>query len=336
MRYALNWMNYRYINVDGYGLFGLNFIQALHRAGVQVSPYAVYQAEWPGWLQMLAGIDWSRLTIALMPSYELRPGCGRVWNFTMYEGTGLEDRWTPALNKHAERLLVPHEFLIDVFRAHGATVPIHVIPGGTDPLAFPVSPISPYETGRPYTFLALGDRGARKGWDIAWQAFYQAFGDDPNVRFMVKMRKDSKPMLNLSASDRRLSVWREDAVSMLPVYEQVDCFVFPTRGEGWGMPPRECAMTGKPVICTRWSGVEAGIDHWALPVSVDKMVDSQLKGNGQWAFPNIEETAHLMRWCYEHRDEARQKGLKAAQWLRDNQTWDHAAGKLLNLISEVG
>lgn len=332
----LNWVSYRFIEQDGYGRFGLNFIRALHRIGVRVYPSTVEQIVWPVWLQHLAGADWSRLTIALMPSYELMPLSGRVWNYTMYEGTGLEPRWVPALNERAERLLVPHEFLVDVFRDHGARLPIHVVPGGTDPTEFPVSVASPYESGRPYTFLALGDRGSRKGWDIAWQAFWEAFGEHTeDVRLVVKMRPNSLPRLDLSRSDRRVSLWREDADSMLSVYEQCDCFVFPTRGEGWGMPPREFAMTGKPVICTRWSGVEDGIDHWALPVAINGLVPSVLPGGGMWASPRVDEVASWMRWCYDHPDDARRRGLAAARWLRENQTWDHAATKLWNLVEEV-
>jgi glycosyltransferase involved in cell wall biosynthesis len=333
--FRLNWLNYRYIPWDGYGRFGMKLIQALVRAGINLSAYQVDVLYWPGWLRQLNGFDGSALSIALMPSYELRPSGGRLWNFTMYEGTGLEDRWIPPLKAYAERLLVPHQFLVDVFQAHGCTIPIHVIPGGIDPVEFPVTPKSPYESGRPYTFLALGDRGSRKGWDLVWQAFWKAFKDADDVRLLIKTRAGGLPMLSLSRTDRRLSIWREDIETMGTVYAMADCFAFPTRGEGWGMPCREFAATGKPTIVTRWSGVENGIDHWAIPINKYKMVSARLRGDGQWAFPDVNELTDHMRWCYDNRDAARQKGLAAAQWLREHQSWDHSAQHLIKLINEV-
>ena len=41
----LNWLNYRYIPWDGYGRFGMKFIQALVRAGVDVA-VVVAIAKW--------------------------------------------------------------------------------------------------------------------------------------------------------------------------------------------------------------------------------------------------------------------------------------------------
>lgn len=332
----INWINYRFIEVDGYGRFGINFIKALHRSGVHVTPIEKSQYEWPSYLRQLAGIHTNRLTIALMPSYELLPSMGRVWNYTMYEGTGLDKRWIPALNDYAERLIVPHQFLVEVFADHGAKVPIHVVPGGTDPQEFPVSLTSPYETGRPYTFLALGDRGSRKGWDLVWQAFWNAFGDNRDVRLLIKMRPGFNRVLDLAGSDDRIIIWREDSASMNEVYDHADCFVFPSRGEGWGMPPREFAMTGKPVICTDWSGLSGDLDKWAIPIPITGLVRSALDGGGLWAAPDVDAITEAMRWCYDNREAARQKGLAAAQWLRANQTWEHAAQKLISLIREIG
>jgi len=328
---------YRMLWFDGYGRYGLQQVKALARKGVDVFPEHVLALEAPGWLQRMRGLDMSRVTISLMPPHEMCGMPGRQWNYTMYEGTGLPDEWARHINEKAERLLVPSEWLVDVFREHGVKpqIPIHVVPGGVDVDEFPIIDTPPPEH-QPYTFLAFGDRGSRKGLDTAWRAFYHAFRDSRDVRLVVKSRPTNLVFLSTARGDPRVSVWREDVRSLADVFAQVDCFVFPTKGEGWGMPPREAAAMGLPVICTRFGGCESGIDQWALPINNYKMTAATLRGGGQWAMPDVDETADLMRWCYENRLEAKQRGVQSAHWLRDNQTWDHSAQKLIELLEDWG
>lgn len=332
-----NWVNYRYLTVDGYGLYGLNCVKALLRNGVDVTPWQIDTLKWPTWLQIQGGFNPSLLTIELMPAYETRKTGGRIWNYTMWEATTVENRWFPPIRRNVDRLLVPHEFLVDTFPSNVTNYcPVHVVHGGTCPTSFPVAAASPYESGRPYTFLALGDRGNRKGWDAVWRCFNNAFGNSPDVRLIIKTREGGLSYMASSLWDNRVTFYREDVDTMLDVYALADCFVFPSRGEGWGMPPREFAMTGKPAIVTRWSGLEAGIDHWAIPLDKITMAPSTLPGGGEWAMTDDDELTEKMRGCFEHPDEARKKGLEAAQWLRANQTWDHTAKALIALMEQYG
>lgn len=331
---AINWLNYRFLWYDGYGLFGTYNVEALLNQGVQVHPYLVEMLEWPLPVRLASGFDPSLLTIALMPPYEMKHTQARVWNFTMYEGTGLDQRWMNGIRDYAERVIVPHEWFKDVLLDHHVKVPIHIIPGGTCPRRYPVTGTSPYQRTGVYTFLALGDRGGRKGHDMVMRAFFRAFENVNDVRLIIKFRSTARLRYSASMSDKRLSFWYEDVLDMNDVYAQADCYAFPSAGEGWGMPPREFAMTGKPTICTNWSGLTDGIDQWAYPIGYTMEPANLRTKCGEWALPSEDELVDRMRWCYDHPDDARQFGLSAAQWLRENQTWDHAAQKLVNLIRE--
>lgn len=328
----LNVLAYRYLPFDGYGRYAISIYQALVRAGVRIHPALLDTLDMPGWMLRETGLDFSRLSLAIAPPHELRNVPGRVWNLTMYESTGIPEGWAWHANTKAERLIVPSDWLVEVFEDAGVHIPIHVIHGGVDPEEFPLC--APPPRADCYTFLAFGDRGSRKGQDIAWSAFYQAFGDQPDVRLVIKARPCNLDWLDLSRTDRRVSVWREDVASLREVFQMVDCFVFPTRGEGWGLPPREAACMGLPVITTRWGGTAVDIDHWAIPIDTVSLVPSLL--HGDWAWPDVDEVAAHMRWCYEHRDEAYQKGQQAAQWLRDHQTWAHSTRALLDLVEWYG
>jgi len=343
----INWIAYNYDKYDGYGRYSKHLIRALNRRGVDVRPYLTDQVRLAGWMQRMAGIDYSRLTITCTPPYMLYPLPGRQWNLTMTEGTRLPTGWAPHINAHAARVIVPCEHNRKAFVDSGVTAPVDVSPGGTCPDEFPlVRRDYSDRCGRPYTFLALGDRGARKGWVEVYSAFYAAFGapdQTPDVRLLIKTRPHSNNIIDrisgAEGRDPRIEYWCADVDHMADVYAAADCMAIPSRSEGWGMPHREAAMMGLPVITMRYSGMDDGqTDDWALVV--EKHRRSQIPGGntmniaGQWAKVDIPELSERMRWCYEHPEEAAEQGQRAAKWLRAHQTWDDAADALIALIEE--
>ena len=206
----LNWFNYNFAPADGYGRFGMYFVRALARADVDVRPYPAEVARMSPELQALA-LDYSHLTISCIPPFGLRNIPGRHWNFTMYEGTGLPGDWAAKINNRVERLLVPVAGLVDIFAAHEVKQKyIHVVPGGVEPNDFP---ILPSRLGmRPYTFMCLGDRLWRKGWDLAGKALWAAFEGNPDVRLIIKTRGNGLAGVDFctARSDSNISVWAED------------------------------------------------------------------------------------------------------------------------------
>lgn len=330
----INTLAYRFIHADGYGRYAMQLIAALVRLGVNIWPGTTAMLEMPGWMRQLSGYDPSRLTLSIMPPHNLPYVPGRQVNLTMYEANRVPEDWAGHINEKATHLIVPADWLVEVFEKQGVEVPIRVIPGGVDVQEFPILP-QLCRPNRPFTYLVLGDRGSRKGIDIAWSAFYKAFGDSKDVRLIIKTRAGGLDFLNLSNSDPRLSIWREDVQTMADVYAQIDCFVFATKGEGWGMPPRECAAMGVPVICTQYSGT-ADCASYAIPITNYRMQNSPIDGKGQWVRPDLDEVIDHMRWVYDNWNEAKARALIGAQWLRDNQTWDHSARAHLDFLEREG
>lgn len=341
----LNWLAYDYHPYDGYGRFGRHMVGALLELGADVTPLVRSQQRMPDWMLAHVGVGWDRLTIACLPPYMLRRPLGRTWVYSMTEGSDLPDGWGERVNEMAERLIVPCAQNADAFRKGGVSVPIHVVPGGTSPEEFPVFSQNGHGDDT-YTFLAMGDRGGRKGWVEAWEAWWREFGDNPNARLIVKSRAEPNSLIRVLSEaenmDERITFWNENVEPTRDIYSKADCVVMPSRSEGWGMPHREAAMMGKPVIVTRYSGLDDGhTDEWAAqvidtlhPEPVPKSYDTHMVG--EWVRPDGDELAAAMRWCFDNRDEAAERGRKAAAWLRENQTWRHSARRLMELVEIYG
>lgn len=342
----IDWVGRSFTEYEGYGRYGSRMIQALRRCGAEVTPRLDEMARCPAWMKRELGIVPGRFTISCLPACYLQeaPSGGRHWLLSMTEGSELPTNplvWAKIINtRNVERVIVPCEHNAEVFRRGGVQVPVHVIPGGTDPCEFPV--LTGPRPDRPYTFLTLGDRGSRKGWGEVWQAFWATFRDTPDVRLIIKCRPGVNELIDLIAGaddlDPRIIVQQDDANDMRAVFAQADCIVLPSRSEGWGMPHREAACMGMPVIVQRYSGLDDGhTEEWALTVERGRMEaipeDFQHIA-GEWRIADVPELAERMRWCYENPTFARAYGRYAAQFIRVAQTWEHSAKALLNLIEE--
>lgn len=335
----LNWFSTTFEKENGYGYWNLQFVRALLNAGIDVHPHLVDILDAPGWLAHAAGLNFGWLNLSCLPAHEIRNVPGRQWSFSMVEASRAPYEFVERLNSACERLIVPCQQNVDAFKASGVRIPIHIVPGGIDPAAFPLLP--DVRRARPYTFLCLGDRGERKGMQEVLTAFYELFPEQqyPDVRLIVKARPHMMPAFtNGSHDDRRVTFWLEDVDSMTHVYEAADCFVYPGYADGWGLPPREAAAMGLPVIAPRHSGTQEDLDCWAIPLerfteqparTLDVLT---LPPDAVWWVPDWKEVGEKILWCYEHQELARLKGRMAAQWLRENQTWAHAAKTLVELI----
>ena len=326
-----------YTDWDGYGRFNSHLVKSLRGLGVEVKPLLRDHIKMPEWLQEEEGIDWDNLTVTCLPPFMIDRVPGRHIAYTMYESSRLGWEDVQRLNTiGVEHLLVPSQDIADDFKNSGVLIPISVVPGGTDPHEFPLLPLN-RQREVPYTFFTINDRGFRKGFAEVWEAFYVAFGGktsgNPDVRLIVKSitREDgqnySETMQKAIGADERVEYQIGIQPDIYELYAQADCLVLPSRYEGWGMPHREAACMGLPVISTSYSGLNDGFtEKWALVVPGDlSPVDGLL--------PDIGIVADYMRWCYENREEAALFGQEAGQWIRDNQTWCHTAEKLLEEIT---
>lgn len=237
--------------------------------------------------------------------------------FTMFESTSIPDAWVDELRK-AWRVLVPSKFCQAAFLTKG--IHTEVVPVGYNadiykPIERPQRPV--------FTFLHYNAFNVRKGFDLVFKAFTDEFGDDPNVRLVLKTVKMQLPFPLLKSEYPNIDVIKQgyNATQMVKLLGECDCLVFPSRGEGMGLPPLECMATGMPVIVTNGSGMTeyAKPDYFSL-VDVKGPCPAiynnyDPKDVGDFVEPCIDSLKRQMRWVYEHQAEARDMAAKGSKYV---------------------
>lgn len=286
------------------------------------------------------------------PAFNFRPIAKRQVGYTMLECSKIPQSWVDAINNSLERCIVPGEYLVDVFKNCGVEVDLKSIPLGIIPEMFPY--IERERKDDDFVFGIMGTLTHRKGADIAVKAFRKAFPAKkyPNVGLYIK----TLPVQGLvggflsreDLQDERIILNTEtfSPQGLLDhFFAKVDAFVFPTRGEGFGMPPVEAMATGLPTIVTDYSAcTEYTNKKYNYPLEY-KIADvpngtpggypPDLQAEGQqWAEPDEDHLVYLMRYIVENREIAKRKGKRASKWVKENFSADLTAKRIVDYLDE--
>lgn len=342
---------------SGYSDEAREFIFALDQAGFEVAaePLAwrdrpvVLPADQERRLLMLASRAPSPGCIHVDHFFrpELRPRADarlNVWR-TMFETDRVPVEWVEAA-RHVDQIWVPSEFNRQTFASSG--IPdekLRVLPPCYDFSRFlPGTPPLAVEGARGFNFLSLFDWSLRKGWDLLLAAYVAEFDADEDVALIIKTHSS----LNLSIQEiaREIEAYLSHSLgcslSSIPeiilqdanlpqqrlpnLYAAADCFVLPTRGEGWGRPCMEAMAMGLPVIATGWSGHTAFMtqeNSRLLPYEIVEVPERAWRETPtyrghRWAEPRLSALREAMRWMEQHRDSARALGANARRHVLEN------------------
>jgi GT2 family glycosyltransferase len=268
--------------------------------------------------------------------------------YTMLEVDRIPDDWVLQANAMDE-IWVPSHFNRDTFEQSGVRTPIHVMPLGVNPDYFNPS-IRSFRASPRYTFLSVFEWGERKGPEVLLRAYHHAFTQDDDVLLLLKLR-NVDPSVNIGEQMRSLGLTGGPPVAILynqeipphqlgSLYRSADCFVLPSRGEGWGLPMIEAMACGIPTIATNWSAqTEFMNESNSYPLRVEKLIPAKAKcpyyEGFRWAQPDEEHLIHLMRHVYNNRDEAATKGERAATEILGQWTWRQAANRMRNRLLAI-
>lgn len=153
---------------------------------------------------------------------------------------------------------------------------------------------------------------------------------------------------HLSADDMRLFHLRSD------------CYVTCARAEGWGLGAFEALLVGNPVIATDYSGLKEFCDeaHGVEPVpcfmtpavTPETLANSTMKvaglsvqavnrndhygirGDQEWAEPDLGTVKQLMRWLYTERAGKTDRNMK---WMAECFGYENVAARMVQLMEAM-
>lgn len=311
--------------------------------------------------EMLSGEDYQKENnvVIQMPNqwcytYNMRPK--KFAGFGVFEGTEAPRHWAEEVNKkEVDLVFVPSKHTKEAFMKAGAEQQkIRIVPHGVDTKLF--KPNAPIPVGFPknelkgFNFLYVGGWvdgvNDRKGLDILLKAYTDEFKHGEDVYLIAKLNLAySRPGWNIGQEvaklglkkkgeraeftimgnkDQNISYTHEE---MAGIYALGDVHVCPTKGEAFGMNFLEAMACGVPNIFTKFGGQNDFCNEengWGLDYELKPATGGYLYEQSLWANVKVDDLRKKMRYCFDHRDEVKKKGL---QGVKDAQafTWDESA-----------
>lgn len=260
------------------------------------------------------------LTLNVPPAITHSKGDIKVL-YTMLEGDAVPDSWVPFL-KLADYIIVPSTFVQNTFKRAGFEST--VLPLGYDPDLFNISEATPLHY--PYTFLHYEAFQDRKGWkDLLYAWLLSGLAElESECQLVLKTIKTVKEV-NEKLENEFLPSNVKIICGELPhkaiplLLEESDCFVFPSRGEGFSLPPIEAMAMGKPVILTKaHSHMDYYDGSYMYGVNCDIKIPakySNWEDQGNFSRCKVEDLARSLKYVYENKSEAKGKGSAAVEYV---------------------
>lgn len=258
--------------------------------------------------------------------------------YTMFESDKIPDDWNDYL-KAADLVIVPSRWCQLIFAKAG--IQTQVVPLGYDGDMFKfITRENKREAKKPFVFLNYNSFNARKGFLELFKAFVKEFDPTEPVKLIFKTTQDYSPLPITPQEYPNIEVilGKKTEKELLEIMARSDSFVFPSRGEGFGLTPLEAMATGLPTIVPNEHGItEYFNSEFMYEVKAPERCPglySRYKGQdvGKMVVCDVDDLAKQMRYVYEHQTEAMEKGAKASEYVK-NWSIEKSAAMLKDVIN---
>jgi len=337
------------IGGTGYGVAGLNIIKSLHNLGHTVYTHLIGQNYRCNNEEEAALI---KQTIEQGKSYDYDSPSIKIWHqFALSEhvGRGLNvgfpifelDTFTEQ-EKHqilsTDKLFVCSKWAKQIVEKETKHQNVCVVPLGVDSSVF--FPSTSEKKDNTYRFFNCGKIEIRKGHDILLDIFNKTFTKDDDVELNVMFYN---PFMTQEENQQWINYYENsplrNKVKIIPpvktnrevasIMREMDCGIFPSHTEGWGLENLEMLACGKPIITTNYSAhTEYCNKDNAYLIEIDEVEPAY---DGKWFFKQgnwakigqkqIDQCAVWMKHCYDNKITNNPNGISTAQ----KYSWENTA-----------
>ena len=219
-----------------------------------------------------------------------------------------------------------------------------------------------------YKFLSVFKWEDRKGWDILLDAYFSSFriwnhvslyilthvwypgaadtGTQRNPHYIAKIIYnflETKHATNNATFPHFVIVcdlMTEKDVAT--VFNSVDAFVLPTRGEGWGLPVMQAMSMALPTISTAWGGtMDFTTPETTYLIDIEGIEDIppwsyyEYVPGKKWAMPSVTHLGYLMEEVLYNPAVAAHKGQLARKHIVENFDDEVVAKKYSTRLHEI-
>ncbi len=203
-----------------------------------------------------------------------------------------------------------------------------------------------------FYFSYISEMKICKGFDVLLKAFFDEFEKDSNAKLIFKCTSSSnkqdiekivqtiKSFKKNSVAEVNLIYGSQSESFMRKLYATPNCFVLPTRGEGWCLPLIQSMASGVPVITTNCSAQTTYCNEknsLLVDVSKDKIHDIgwliQVPSQNEhfWWEPNYNSLRQKMRYAFNNKEKMKELGILARRDV-EKFSWNNTAMKVITQI----
>jgi glycosyltransferase involved in cell wall biosynthesis len=233
---------------------------------------------------------------------------------------------------------------------------VYNIGEGVDPNYFHPNIVPFYNVPKEkFRFISNFAWGRRKGVDVLFEAFRKEFSKDEDVCLMLKV---SPSYWGHNIKDELKLLYDRDGSAPVYIYDielpkwelgrfytMGSVFLWPSRGEGFGLPALEAIACGIPVLASNHSAHLEFLTVAGEPRPGVELIDGKLelyeKGDSfyyhgfHWFNPSVDDMRKKMRKMYNEYEKYKEAALETSKIIRKEYDWSVSTKRIVERLEEI-